>query len=176
MVMPDSTGPETAKRIQATRQSLRLIYMSGYSEYSMADRGFLDPGITFLQKPFSPETLVTKVRTVLAQQNPKGIIVVAEEDAGVRALFRKRLSHAGYEVTEADNGVDVAEHLRASRVDIVIFDFAMAKRTGLNPADILSNRPELSIIGTFTQPSELAYAANFNVVASFANPLESMNR
>jgi DNA-binding NarL/FixJ family response regulator len=72
---------------------------------------------------------------------------------------------------EAANGVDVAEHLRTSMVDIVILDLGMAQRTGLNQADILSNRPELGIIATYTQPSDLACAANFNVIASFAKPV-----
>jgi len=171
VVMPGNTGPEVARRIQAGRPSTKVIYISGYSEHSTAIRGFLDPEITFLQKPFSPETVAAKVREVLGPSGPKGTILVADEEVGVRDSFRKFLSFAGYEVLEAANGIDVAEHLRASMVDVVILELGMAQRTGLSQAGILSNRPELRIIATYAQPSDLACAANFKVIASFAKPV-----
>jgi two-component system cell cycle sensor histidine kinase/response regulator CckA len=67
VVMPDMGGPALAKKLKAQRPDLKLVYMSGYSE---SDK--LQPGIggfdgPFLQKPFSAESLVMKVREVLDQ-------------------------------------------------------------------------------------------------------------
>ena len=41
--------------------------MSGYTEDSIIHHGFLEPGISFLQKPFTSDTLGRKMREVLEQ-------------------------------------------------------------------------------------------------------------
>jgi hypothetical protein len=47
------------------RPGLKVIYMSGYTEDVITHHGLLDPGITFLHKPFTSETLGQKIREVL---------------------------------------------------------------------------------------------------------------
>jgi hypothetical protein len=42
-----------------------VLYLSGYSPGIVADRGMLEDGAMFLQKPFSVEALETKVRQTL---------------------------------------------------------------------------------------------------------------
>ena len=64
VVMPAMRGPELSKRLKARYPDLKVIYMSGYLEYSRDAEEFLEEGF-FLQKPFSRETLVSKVREAL---------------------------------------------------------------------------------------------------------------
>jgi DNA-binding response OmpR family regulator len=42
-----------------------VLFMSGYTNDEIIRRGLVSPGVPFLQKPFSPEDLATKVREVL---------------------------------------------------------------------------------------------------------------
>jgi PAS domain S-box-containing protein len=65
VIMPGVSGRELARRITARHPKMRVLYMSGYTHNVIAGSGTLETGIAFLQKPFSPATLVEKVRDVL---------------------------------------------------------------------------------------------------------------
>jgi len=64
-VMPGMGGRELADEIARIRPGLPVLFMSGYTNDEIIRRGLVSPGVPFLQKPFSPEDLATKVREVL---------------------------------------------------------------------------------------------------------------
>jgi CheY-like chemotaxis protein len=65
VVMPGGSGPELTKRLIGRRPELKVIYMSGYTDEAIVNHGVLDPGIAFLHKPFTSETLSRKIRETL---------------------------------------------------------------------------------------------------------------
>jgi PAS domain S-box-containing protein len=65
MVMPRCSGRELAVRVTARRPKINVLYMSGYTDNVITSGGMLEKGLAFLQKPFSPATLVQKVQEVL---------------------------------------------------------------------------------------------------------------
>jgi CheY-like chemotaxis protein len=65
VVMPGMSGCELAERLAAWRPRMKVLYISGYAEEFVAERGMLKPNTPFLQKPFTAETLVSKVRQLL---------------------------------------------------------------------------------------------------------------
>ena len=66
VVMPGLPGPELAARLETVTPGLRVLYMSGYADDSVARLG-AEQGISFLAKPFSGEVLAARVREVLDQ-------------------------------------------------------------------------------------------------------------
>ena len=64
-IMPGMNGPELAKQVQSIRPEIKVLFMSGYTDKVISCTAALEPGIAFLQKPFTPQTLTQKVREVL---------------------------------------------------------------------------------------------------------------
>jgi CheY-like chemotaxis protein len=65
VVMPEMGGRELGSRLAALRPELPILYMSGYTGDDVIQRGLLEPGVPFQQKPFTPEGLARKVREML---------------------------------------------------------------------------------------------------------------
>jgi two-component system cell cycle sensor histidine kinase/response regulator CckA len=63
--MPGMSGRELANNVSARRPGIRILFMSGYTDNVITTGGMLEKGLAFLQKPFSPSTLIQKVREVL---------------------------------------------------------------------------------------------------------------
>jgi two-component system cell cycle sensor histidine kinase/response regulator CckA len=61
IVMPGTNGPELAQWIVASRPGVQVLYISGYSHLSTGV-GSMSAHTALLQKPFTPEQLVRKVR------------------------------------------------------------------------------------------------------------------
>jgi PAS domain S-box-containing protein len=74
VVMPHVSGRELAERVEKVRPGIKVIYMSGYTDDIVVHHGVTEEGIGFVQKPFSPDQLATRLREVLVRgrENPIG--------------------------------------------------------------------------------------------------------
>jgi PAS domain S-box-containing protein len=71
VVMPGLNGREVSNRLGAVRPDLRTLFMSGYTDAAIVHHGILEPGIEYLQKPFTPSVLARRVREVLDRSRPQ---------------------------------------------------------------------------------------------------------
>jgi len=65
MVMPEMSGAELAERIGSTFPDIQVLLMSGYTRDEAARRGIASERYSFLEKPFTPTRLASRVREVL---------------------------------------------------------------------------------------------------------------
>lgn len=68
VVMPGMSGGELAQRVRAMRPTMRILFVSGYTDDKVVRRGVLHGEEDFLQKPFTPMELAQRVRAALDRE------------------------------------------------------------------------------------------------------------
>jgi signal transduction histidine kinase len=70
VVMPEMSGRELAQHLAARRPKTRVLFMSGFTDDAVVRHGVLEADVAYLQKPFTPEGLLKRVRAVLDGNAP----------------------------------------------------------------------------------------------------------
>jgi PAS domain S-box-containing protein len=70
VVLPGTSGRDIAQKVLAERPDVRVLYMSGYTDDAIVQHGVLEPGLAFIQKPFTGDALLRKIRDVLSADQP----------------------------------------------------------------------------------------------------------
>lgn len=65
VIMPQMGGKVMAEWLKVSLPDLKILFTSGYTDEAITHHGVLDAGVEFLPKPYTPATLVGKVREVL---------------------------------------------------------------------------------------------------------------
>lgn len=65
VVLPGISGLDLGKAFETVLPGAKVLYISGYTDTVLAERGILPEGIHFMNKPFTPEQLLEKIREVL---------------------------------------------------------------------------------------------------------------
>ncbi len=65
VIMPEMDGRELAAHLTGLRPGLKCLFVSGYTADVIGHHGVLDPGVHFMQKPFSLRDMATKIRETL---------------------------------------------------------------------------------------------------------------
>jgi two-component system cell cycle sensor histidine kinase/response regulator CckA len=71
LAMPGVGGRELAEWLAELRPDVPVLFVSGHTDDDVVRRGLLDPGVAYLQKPFTPEVLARRVREML-DARPRG--------------------------------------------------------------------------------------------------------
>jgi len=65
LVMPQMSGTLLAKKVKEANPQIAMLYISGYASDAVIRHGHLDPGVPFIQKPFTAGDLLKKIREAL---------------------------------------------------------------------------------------------------------------
>ena len=140
VIMPGLSGRELAGRLQSKRPSMKVVFMSGYTDEIIARQGVLDEGVTFLQKPFGAEDLLPLVREVLSKPQESlvprspGVLIVDDEEP-MRDVLRLLLESSNYRIVgEACSGEEAIDMAAELRPELVVLDHLMPGMNGAQAA------------------------------------------
>jgi two-component system cell cycle sensor histidine kinase/response regulator CckA len=135
MVMPRVSGSSLAAQLVVLRPGVRVVFMSGYTDTSVGEQG-LPPGAVFIQKPFTPDTLLRKVRQALAEapkpaapQLAKARVMLVDDQLVMLRLLARALTQ--YDLVQfTEPGEALAKLREGERFDAIVCDVYMPGMTG----------------------------------------------
>jgi two-component system cell cycle sensor histidine kinase/response regulator CckA len=68
LVMPGMNGRELADEMVRIYPDAKVLYASGYANEHIVQSGAVEPGVHFIQKPYSVHSLSRKIRDILDQK------------------------------------------------------------------------------------------------------------
>ncbi|HKS96830.1 MAG TPA: response regulator, partial [Terriglobia bacterium] len=131
VILGGMDGHELANQLVARDRTLQVLYMSGYTERTVIQQGILEPGRSFLAKPFRPDELLWSVAQALLPKRCPARILIVDDDLQVRLFLATELEAQGYTVFLAGNGREAQAQLLETGADLVITDLVMPEREGL---------------------------------------------
>ncbi|WP_128100977.1 response regulator transcription factor [Paenibacillus sp. DCT19] len=73
-------------------------------------------------------------------------LLLVDDDAHIRALLRYVMTKEGYQVIEAEDGVEAIERLRENSIDLAIIDIMMPRMDGLELCNVIRQNYDIPII------------------------------
>ena len=163
VVMPGKLKTtDMVRQAKALQPALKVLYTSGYTQNAIIHGGRLDPGVELLSKPYRREKLASKVRQLLGAQDqapaapvapgarpvPTGPrVLLVEDDAQARELYRDILLSAGFQSDEAGTGQEALDLLARERYQAAVVDYSLPDFDGLTLARrIVAGHPDVAIV------------------------------
>jgi FixJ family two-component response regulator len=71
VIMPKMGGPELVRELGSRNRIAATLFMSGYTDDAIVNRGLVESGAAFIQKPFPFSALTTRIQQIIAFQKNK---------------------------------------------------------------------------------------------------------
>jgi CheY-like chemotaxis protein len=163
-------GISAYRQIRTACPNLKVLFTSG----AMPGQLQLPRSVPFLAKPFTPDTLLTKVNEILAPSRPAidglNVIMVVDHDADRRDRTRNILAGGGYAVLTAGS-VEEAKVISNSiaTVDLIVSGVVFPGQSGVALAEHVgaSERRISTLLISHFHPNLLRDVAGFSQQPEF---------
>jgi PAS domain S-box-containing protein len=167
VVMPGKVkSTEMVRQARALLPDLKVLYTSGYTQNAIIHGGRLDPGVELLSKPYRREKLASKVRQLLGTPDvvadapvqvpanpvaraPAALlrVLLVEDDAQARELYRDILLSAGIQADDAATAGEALDMLAREQYDAAVVDYSLPDLDGLTLARrIVAAYPDVALV------------------------------
>lgn len=150
VIMPQMDG-YALKALINQRHEVPVVFISVIDTQGEA---LLQGAAGFVRKPFVAKTLLEEIREVIGPGTQAEILIV-DDDVGVLELLGQMLTHAGFAVRQAYNGLEALDALRAHpAVGLVITDVNMPLMNGVEFVKALRRDPRWAALPVMVQTSD----------------------
>jgi len=133
--LPGMSGFEVVKKIKKISPLIQVLFITGMVTTDYIIQAIRVGALDFVPKPFDFKQLLfsldrAKHHVLKNFQIPSTTILIAEDDELARVNLAEVIRDEGYEVFEAENGLQAIEIFSDNRIDIALLDVKMPKMTG----------------------------------------------
>jgi PAS domain S-box-containing protein len=142
-------GRQLADEAKKRRPDLRVLFTTGYARNAIVHDGRLDPGVQLITKPFTYDTLASKLRDLLDARRPRCRVLLVEDELLIQMMAAEHLQTEGMEVEVAGTAAAALQRLRLLRgeVDLAIIDVGLPDGKGdVLAREMRSLYPNLAIL------------------------------
>ena len=128
--MPLMDGVETYKRIKKVRPEAVVVMMTAYAVEDLVQEALQEGAYDIIYKPLDIEKVIALIER--AKDNNQGaLIMVVDDDPGIRTTLKNTLSNRSYKVCTADTGEEAIAKSRKKDYDIIFIDMKLPTINGL---------------------------------------------
>jgi CheY-like chemotaxis protein len=131
--LPGGTnGRQLVEQARQIRRDLRVLFTTGYARNAIIHDGRLDPGVELITKPFTQESLATRLRDILDARSTPARILLVEDEPLIRMVVVEYLLQAGFEVETAGSATAAMDKLKRipGGADAMVVDVGLPDRRG----------------------------------------------
>lgn len=140
IIMRTSDGLDVLTKLRSHKEThtIPIIVMSKMSSEKLAYmRGVRE----YLVKPVEPTQLLSKIKEHIGYLDKVSILLV-DDDANIRTLYKKLLSPTGWNISEAANGKEAIAQIQQSIPTLILLDLTMPEMDGFEVVERLVENPE----------------------------------
>src|ERR1700730_5227280 len=125
--LPGMNGVETFLQFRKIRPSAQVIMMTGFSVEQLIAQAVAGGAVDILYKPFAVDDLLDALKKV----QPRGLVLVADNDPSFVESACNFLTANGYRVDVARTGAEALDKISSNSIDCLILDLGMPVMSGL---------------------------------------------
>ncbi|MBI5816355.1 MAG: response regulator [Nitrospinae bacterium] len=181
-ILSDMDGYSLCSRLlsEVATAGMHMIMLSSDDTMTSIDKAF-DSGVNhFVKKPVNETELFNVIYQIEREEANKRSekILVVDDSAGARRLIVKELVSAGFNVFQAENGIEAIEKARRLKPDIITMDIEMPQMDGLAACKALKESPETEdipviLVSSLSSPMMIEKGFDAGAVEFFTKPFPS---
>ncbi|MDD4310464.1 MAG: response regulator, partial [Candidatus Cloacimonetes bacterium] len=167
VIMSGMNGQELADQVRLNNPEQKLMFMSGFTDDIIIPFGVLNPGIHFIQKPFSSSEIAARISAVLNDypkpQSKKLKILMLDDEKDILVLVKRVSNKRGHEFTGVEDVDSALQALNMEKYDILLVDVNLGCATGMEALQSIRetghNLPAIAISGSLNPAHKEAMQA-----------------
>lgn len=172
--MPGINGVETFKEIKKISPETVVIMMTAYAVDELRQEAIKEGAYDILDKPLEMEGVLDCIEKI----GKMPVILVVDDDFGIRDSLSLNLENMGYRVINAEDGEKAVERFSRKPADVILMDIRMPKMDGVETLKKIremvkkDEMPVTIMMSGYEAKKEVEKAYSYGAKAFFTKPFD----